>query len=180
MSERVWSRKRILENKTFLRTIAEVTSILDGAQIAYALVGGIAVAVRANPPVTIDADFLVDTENMDIVEILFKGNGWNLAPLIFPNRGPGLPKYGFSARKRGRTDVDLISTSDDPYLVSVVASATPVRLGATQVMTITSEDLIVMKTLVGRDKDLEDTVAIRRASRVDETYIEQKLTKLGF
>lgn len=178
MSERIWTRRKILENKMFLKTMVEVTSILGEAEISYALVGGIAVAVRANPPVTIDSDFLVDTENVDILEVLFRGNDWSLVPLVFANRGPGLPKYGFSARKRGRTDVDLISTSGDRFLEDAVSSATVVRLGSVPVKTVTADDLIVMKTLVGRDKDLEDTIAIRRASAVDETYIERQLMDL--
>lgn len=178
MSERVWSRKKILENAVFLKTLREVTASLDRLHVPYALIGGLAVAYHANPPVTIDADFLVDTDNMDILEILFNGEGWRVVPLIFATRQRGFPKYGWALRKKGRTNIDIISTSQDAYLSKVVHSAAPVTLGGVRVPMVTAEDLIVMKTLVGRDKDIDDTIALRLKMKVDEKYIKKTLDSL--
>lgn len=178
MSERVWTRKKILESAVFLKTVREVTAALKKADIRYALIGGLAVAYHANPPVTIDADFLVDTDNMDILEILFKGHGWQVYPLIFRVNQRGFPKYGWAIRKKGRTNIDLVSTSGDAYLSRVVAGARPVSLKGVSVPMVTAEDLIVMKTLVGREKDIDDTIALRQARKVDEKYIKKTLESL--
>ena len=57
MKERVYTLKRILESKEFRWTVGQVKEALGGR--AYCLVGGLAVAYHANPPGTVDADFLV-------------------------------------------------------------------------------------------------------------------------
>lgn len=175
MSERIWTREKVLENSVFLRTLREVTAALDRTGVKYALIGGLAVAYHANPPVTIDADFLVGTDSMDVLEVLFQGEGWRVIPLIFATKRRGLPKYGWAVRKRGRTDTDIISTSRDPYLSKAVCGAVPVSLGGVRVPMVTVEDLIVMKTLVGRDKDLDDALALRTKIKVDEKYIRKTL-----
>jgi predicted nucleotidyltransferase len=178
MSERIWSRKKILESAIFLKTLREITGALNHADVRYALIGGLAVAYHANPPVTIDADFLVDTDNMDILEILFRGEGWEVYPLIFATKQRGFPKYGWALRKKGRTDIDIISTSRDRYLSRVVSGAIPTSLGGVRVPMVTAEDLIVMKTLVGREKDLDDATALRMKMKVDEKYIRKTLDGL--
>lgn len=178
MSKRIWSQRKILKSPVFLKTVKEVISALDHAEIRYALIGGLAVAYHANPPVTIDADFLIDTDNMDVVEVLFRGGGWEAYPLVFRHTQRGLPRYGWAVRKRGRTPIDLVSTSGDGYLSEVVKEAVPVKLGGVSVPMVSAEDLIVMKTLVGRDKDIEDTIAIRQAADVDEYTIKKTLAKL--
>lgn len=178
MSERIWSRKKILKNSVFLKTVREVTKALDRLDVGYAMIGGLAVAYHSNPPVTIDADILIDTDNMDVVEVLFTGEGWKLVPLIFRSKLKGFPKYGWAGRKAGRTDIDLISTSGDEYLSHVVANARPVDLSGVTIPMVTVEDLIVMKTLVGREKDLDDATALRLSVKVDEKYIRKMLHEL--
>lgn len=178
MAERIWSRKQILKNAMFLKTVREVTAALNKLNVNYAMIGGLAVAYHANPPVTIDADFLVDTDNMDPLEVLFLGVGWKLAPLIFMNKQRGFPKYGFAGRKAGRTDIDLISTSQDKYLSKVTRQAKPADLSGITVPMVTVEDLIVMKTLVGREKDLDDATELRLSVKVDEQYIRRTLREL--
>ena len=179
MSKRIWTRKEILKNAVFLKTLREVTALLDHAGVEYAMIGGLAVAYHANPPVTIDADFLVDTDNMDILYILFQGEGWQLAPLTFYTKRRGFPKYGWGIRKKGRTNTDIISTSQDSYLSKVVLGAVPIMLGGVHVPMVTAEDLIVMKTLVARSKDIDDTFALRKKLKVDEEYIQKTLDDLG-
>jgi hypothetical protein len=179
MSERMWTRKKILKSPMFLRTLQEITVALNKAKVKHALIGGLAVAYHANPPVTIDADFLVDTENMDVLELLFRGLGWGVFPVVF-RRGNqrGFPKYGWALRRKGSTDIDVISTSGDAYLKKVVSEAVVVSLKGIRVPMVTAEDLIVMKTLVGRDKDVEDTIVLRQHVDVSEDYIKKTLGSL--
>jgi hypothetical protein len=77
-------------------------------------------------------------------------------------------------------DVDLILAGDDRYLSDVVAHATleEVQKGF-KIPVATSEDLVVMKTLVGREKDIEDVLAIQETTaNLDEEYIDRKLDEL--
>ena len=178
MSERAWTRRKILENKVFIKTVDEVAAFMDRTGIKYALVGGIAVAIHANPPVTIDADFLVFEEDMNVLKSFFKDSGWNVVPLLFSSRQKGIPRNGWALRKKARTSIDLISTSDDAFLRRALTMATQHRIGNRLIPVIGVNDLIIMKTLVGRDKDIDDTVALRQANDVDDEYINSTLEKL--
>jgi predicted nucleotidyltransferase len=178
VSERVWTRRKILEDKLFVRTVDEVASFMERTGLRYALVGGIAVAIHANPPVTIDADFLVGEDDMAVLRSFFKDSGWSVVPLLFSSRQKGIPTNGWAIRKKGRTSIDLISTSGDSFLMRALVSAVPREIGGHKIPVITVENLIVMKTLIGRDKDIDDTVALRQANEVDDAYINKTLEHL--
>jgi predicted nucleotidyltransferase len=175
MNSRLSARRGVLKGARFLRTLREVMNAMNKVRWRYALIGGLAVAHHANPPVTVDADFLIDNQNMDVLEILFRGAGWRLFPIVFSTRRRGLPKFGWSARKPGRTNLDLISTSGDAYLSRVVRSARPALIGGMRVPVAMAEDLIVMKTLVGREKDIADTIALRMRGKINEKYVNREL-----
>jgi predicted nucleotidyltransferase len=102
------------------------------------------------------------------------------SPILFWNKKKGFPKHGWALRKPGCTDIDLISTSRDAYLSKIVFEAKVVVLkGAIRIPMITAEDLIVMKTLVGRDKDIDDTIVLRLKTKVDEASIRRTLKSFG-
>jgi predicted nucleotidyltransferase len=178
MRGRVGERVGYLKNKKFLATIADVTAFLKKLNVGYAMIGGMAVAYHANPPVTPDVDFLIDTENMDPLEILLAGEGWQTVPIILKEQGLGFPDFGFAGRKPDRMDIDIISTSGDSYLSEVVSNAREVVIGSVKIPVVTVEDLIVIKTLVNRDKDFSDVRELRLKSKVDDAYIRRTLKRL--
>lgn len=177
--ERIWHGKQILLTKEFAETVRVVGGALTEKGISYALVGGLATAYHANPVVTVDVDFLVDDDRSRI-ESAVRGLG-RLFPLRFMGRTQGLPRAGVRlVMSDVSSEVDLISASDDLFLMSTVESAKTVKIGEVLCPVITAENLIVMKTLVGRDKDLEDVFEIRKVlgDKLDETYIEKTLSRL--
>ena len=69
-------------------------------------------------------------------------------------------------------------TGEDPFLLAAVGRASPApEIG---VPVIRPEDLFVMKTLAGRDKDLYDMVALqeRLGSKLDMDYINKLVEEL--
>lgn len=174
--DRKYARRGVLESPEFKALVLEVKEKLQG--YSYALIGGLAVAHYANPPVTIDADFLVDADKLGLREIgiRFQEDGWKEYVLFFATRQHGYPRHGTQFRKENAI-VDLLATGKDRYLRSVVRDAQPVQeLGLS---VITAEDLIVMKTLAGREKDLDDTLEIQKhVSDLDLEYIESTLEEL--
>jgi len=147
------------------------------------LIGGLAVAYYVNPPVTVDVDFLVFATTKEISEYAQGLTGWGQGPLMFTSRTKGMPKGGVRLSKvtPPEAEVDLISCGSDEYLQSVVLNSPLVEVqpGFT-IKVIRPEDLVVMKTLVGRDKDIDDTVEImsKLRGKIDETYIETVLEQL--
>jgi len=185
MEERTYTRKQFLKTAMFKKAMSDVASVLDRFSVKFALVGGLAVAYHANPPVTVDIDLLLmigrkSQEEHDIMGA-FMDEGWRSHPLHFGYRHIGLPKSGHAIfRDLPQATVDLIFAGGDPFLAGAVQDAEvhEVQSGL-HVPVISTEDLIIMKTLVGRDKDLADVSELYLAHPdVDETYIEETLSRL--
>ena len=177
MKERVYTLKRILASKAFRWTVEQTKEALGGH--TYCLVGGLAVAYHANPPITVDADFLVEGGGHDLKESLewFEIHAWDVSRLIFATRMKGRPRHGYKIQ-RGRHDIDLLVTGMDKFLLHAVRRA--VYAPKLAVPVIRPEDLFVMKTLAGRDKDLYDMVALQKSlgSKLDMDYINKWIEEL--
>lgn len=176
---RRWARKQVLQSADFALAAKEVKKLLKGFQ--YCLVGGLAVSVYANPPVTVDIDILVAVTTAELEELFKKrGRGWTASRLWFASRRKGIPAGGLNLTKdKPQIDVDLLATGSDSYLQDVVLSALSTNLQPNLTMpVIQPEDLVVMKSLVGRDKDHDDVVAISRARKLDTKYIDGWINEL--
>ena len=175
------ARKQHLGSADFRMLAADVSAILQGYH--YALIGGLAVAYYANPPVTIDVDLLIDATEADAGDIVERMEGWTSKRLWFVSGRLGMPQYGmqFSRTEPFVADLDVLFTGDDKYLRSVVRKAGlhEVQPGL-QFPVVAAEDLMVIKTLVGREKDVEDTQALFEAlgDKLDEEYITRMVNKL--
>lgn len=192
MSERRWLRSQILGTPQFAEFAAAVAKFI-GKQYRTCLVGGLAVAYHANPPVTVDVDFLVEADMADLDRAAwhFESSGWERIPIRFPVRSPGFPQFGVNLRNDNlensehsewkAAEIDLIATGSDRFLKSIVANAMlcEVQKGLS-IRVAKPEDLIVMKTLVGREKDLDDVAAIQRKlkGKLDTEYIDSMLNEL--
>jgi predicted nucleotidyltransferase len=179
MSERRWARKQVLQSADFAATCREIKRLLKGFE--YCLVGGLAVSVYANPPVTVDVDILVVAAVTDL-RLLFSrfGKAWTSSSLWFPSRRSGVPTGGLNvSRENPHVDVDLLATGSDSFLVNAVRDARNTKLQTNLWMpVILPEDLVIMKSLVGRDKDIDDVVAISRSMKLDLSYVDMKINEL--
>jgi len=171
-------RVDVLKGAQFRRTVLGVQKLIDG-RFESALIGGLAVAYYANPPVTVDADFLADVDEdvfnnfrADMVRAR-----WGAMPLAFTTRRAGYPQRGF-AFERMLPDMakyeraDFLFAGEDTYLQSVVRRGKLVTIQGARLRVARPEDIIVLKTLSGRDKDIEDVFALMRAVKVDQRYID--------
>lgn len=194
MSGRVYLRFQVVKSDAFLFVVSQIQGVLKD-KFDMCLIGGLAIGWHSNPPETVDADFLV-TASMEELEPAtwhFESLGWERAVLRFAHNRPGFPKRGIEvhavspisdSQEFKIQDVDLIVTGKDPYLQSVVSRSKSVSIerGKKKVSfkVATPEDLIVIKTLVGRDKDVEDVMLLQRklAGTLDVEYIDRKLDEL--
>lgn len=146
---------------------------------SYAIVGGIAVGVRARPRATKDIDLIV-----------YPGD--NMARLL-----AGLSDHGFEARVPDAiavaevTRVLLLKHSQSgtpidvmlgllPYEEQMVAEAPMARLAGVAIPVISAESLCVMKMLAQRPRDLADLVAILFANpALDRARVEADMAGLA-
>lgn len=183
MTDRQYTRKRILQSKEFKVALREVDKRLGG-KFDYALIGGLAVAYYANPPVTVDVDFFVDAVEQEVEEIAetFVRDGWTQVPLRFTARMKGFPRRGVRVyRESPPADIDFLATGGDVYLQSVVRRAKYQEVApGVVVKVIGPEDLIIVKTLAGRDKDIEDVIRVTKAlgEKLNQEYIDRKIEEL--
>lgn len=180
MSARVWQAKRVLAGPEFAAVARDVPLLL--ADYSYCLVGGLAVGFHANPPVTVDIDILVCADADGLRNIAYSVTEWRVQPLWFMSRQKGLPRSGVKLIRNVdySAQVDLIATGKDDFLRSVVEHSRKVNV-ADKVMfpVCTVEDLIVMKVLVGRDKDMEDVSELYDVcAGLDKGYIERLIDEL--
>ena len=184
MSGRMWARRNILET-------AEFASILETFQDAikqvgnprYCLIGGLAVAHHANPPVTIDADFLVSGNKaiMHGIAATLQDDGWEPTPLHLKTNMKGFPRFGYLIRNRNGLQIDILATLGDGYLRRVIKRAGTLKIPGGLVTPVASaEDLIVLKTLAGRDKDIDDIQELYHSKgvRLDKDYVERTIERL--
>ena len=182
MSARQWKAKDVLLSDDFNKAAAYLAFELRNAGLDFCLVGGLAVGVYANPPVTVDIDLLLKCSTDDLEEFRHSLKGFMSHALRFGGRLKGMPKYGvkFTQDKPLHCDADLIVAGDDKFLQSVVRRAITANVSPhLSLPVITVEDLVVMKSLVGRDKDLEDVQALQAACpKMDMTYVGRMLERL--
>lgn len=147
-----------------------------------ALIGGLAVAHYANPPVTMDADFLVRGSCADILEAVesFFSLPWEIVTMAFQD---STPEHCVRViRKDNNAVLDFLPTGRSVYLRSVVERAVEIELQKNLSVPIARvEDVIVLKTIAGREKDLSDndTLGVKLGKKIDRAYIRRALSGLG-
>ena len=155
-----------------------VFEALAGSGVRYLAVGGVAVVVHGFPRFTADLDIWVDLGE-DNVRLLAEA----LAPLEFRPRPPvplsalGDPDIRAAwARDKGMVALSLWSprfplTELDVFITqpfdfeAAWRRAVRVKLGATQVTVVCREDLVRLKLMSARPKDLEDVRHLRLLSQ---------------
>lgn len=142
-----------------------------------ALVGGLAVAHYVNNPVTLDADFLVFGTCADVLE----GAEWFNVPWITKTMTfiDSVPKHCIRVRRDSpQLVIDLLTTGNIPYLESIVENAVEVEVQpGLKVPIARVEDVIIMKTIARRDKDMADISAlgVKLGKKIDQKYIRRVL-----
>lgn len=194
MSGRTYLRSQVVKSDAFLFVVSQIQGVMKD-KFDMCLIGGLAIGWHSNPPETVDADFLVaaSMEELEPATWHFESLGWERGVLRFAHNRPGFPTRGVEihavspisdSQEFKIQDIDLIAAGGDQYLQSVVSRAKSVSIekGRKKVSfkVATPEDLVVIKTLVGRDKDVEDVMELQRklGSALDAGYVDQKLNEL--
>lgn len=176
---RKYARRNLLHNAKFLRTADLFAEKLP--KHSWVLIGGLAVAHHANPPVTVDMDILFDDHGWDREDIFEHMDGWKRRPLFFATGMRGYPRTGISFRKLGYANADVLFAGKDSFLRRAVRDSQSMKIDTGRILPVISpENLIVMKKLAGREKDDEDADAIWDALEdgLDADYIQRMLDKL--
>lgn len=182
MSVRKYARLGILDTDEFLDTAEMIQTML--LRKSWALIGGLAVSHYANPPVTVDVDILIDSHQVDLDDFsdAFHHIGWKSKPLFFPSNMRGRPKSGVAFKRSNPTVIlDALFTGKDKFLKRSIVKSGLIKLKNGRTIPVVSpEDLIIIKSMAGREKDLEDISDMYETmgDRLDTRYIRKTLERL--
>lgn len=135
---------------------------LSAARVPYAIIGGVAVALRAAPRFTRDIDLIVWSDDARWPDLVESARSFSIAPRI-------ADWLAFAGRTRvlllvHSTGVPLdISCGALPFEQELVESAEDVDLGSVIVPVATPVHLLVMKAIANRPRDRADIETLLRA-----------------
>jgi hypothetical protein len=151
--------------------LARLARSLDGAGIPYMIIGGQAVLLHGEPRLTRGIDLTLECDAGDLNRLLSIAVAADLRPAVsqveeFVRKTNVLPLKDLSSDIRE----DMIF-SLSPYVAEALRRSIAVPLGGTNVHFATAEDLIILKLVEGRPRDLEDVRGVLlRNPGIDEAF----------
>jgi hypothetical protein len=141
----------------------------------YLVIGGLAVVAVGEPRTTADADAIVFVSTAE-AETLIRDAADAGFDLRVETELARLVNTGTMRFRRGRFQIDLI-TASLPFEETALARATRYELFGMPLPFPSPEDLILLKVLAGRDKDMLDAagVARRHGKNLDLGYLHRTL-----
>jgi predicted nucleotidyltransferase len=159
--------------------LVEVASLLDELSIPYMLIGGLAVSIWGEVRATLDADFSLWVEPQDLERIVRQISARLQPipsdPLSFVTASRVLP-----VRASSGVRADLVFACL-PGERETIARAVVKLINDRSIKVASVEDLIWMKLLSERQKDIEDaSLLLRRfAGVLDRGYLEPLLQQIS-
>jgi hypothetical protein len=143
-----------------LRAIEAATSWLDAAQVPAALVGGIAASLLGRPRVTKDVDFVALADESVWPELLALGASHGILPRI-----PDALAFARTTRvlllvhESSAIELD-VSFAELTFERELISRATPRALKGISFKLATAEDILIMKAIALRPRDIADIESI--------------------
>lgn len=164
----------------FLAPLQALQSLLSAFNNQGVIIGGIAASLLGTPRLTVDLDavFLLGLD--DLPRLLAEAAKHGVEPRI-------ADPVAFAKRSRvlllrhtmSGTDIDL-SLGILPFEVEMVERSQMIDLGVIQLRLPTPEDLIILKAVAHRQKDLEDIKAIAASHpKLDRDRIQFWVEQFG-
>jgi len=161
------------------QALAEIVALLERLQIDYMVIGGIANAVWGEPRATVDVDVTVAVDEDAIpntVDQISRRIRLAVAdPVAFVQETRVLP---LDTPNGVRIDVIFALL---PFEMDAIRRARTVTLAGRAVRVVTPEDLVLMKIISERSRDLADAEALtrRRIHDLDRDYLEPRIRDMA-
>ena len=163
----------------------EFARLFDSLSVEYAVMGGIAVRAHGIPRPTQDVDFTAAIPRERLRELFDAASrlGYSIpeefaSGLVDQVAGMPLVRVRRYAEGRG-IDVDVF-LAESPFQRQLLARARLEQIDDTPLRVVTPEDLILLKLLARRPRDLADVGDILfTQGQLDEAYLRQWAKELG-
>ncbi len=155
------------------KTLADLTTWLRSEQVSFAVIGGLAVGVRGEPRFTADVDVVVGLNLDDALLLVDRLSGSPFQPL-FPEVAEVVRTSFLLPLRHLATSVRVdVAIGLSGFERQLLARADEITLSGFTAPIATSEDLILMKLLASRPRDIEDAEKLsqKHGSNLDWNYL---------
>ena len=141
---------------TLLQELLDVTSDLERNDIEYAVCGGLALAIHGFARATLDIDILILAENLEKAYQVAAKKGFDIKGLdmSFKERAVEIRRVSKIDDDGEVLSLDLLLVT--PFVEDVWATKEKVVVSNSELVVVSKEGLIKMKTLANRPQDLAD------------------------
>jgi predicted nucleotidyltransferase len=171
--------------KRLYEALQEIVDLLDALRIKYAIMGGIAVRVHGISRPTQDLDFLIalPTDRLDQFFDSIEELGYSVPESYrrgWVDRVAGMPLVKFRRYLADHgLDIDVFLV-DSPIQEEMIKRAQVAEFDNLRARVVSPEDLIILKLMAGRHRDLGDVTDILfMQGRLDEQYLRHWAKELG-
>ena len=167
-----------------IATALRAARLLERAEVAYGLYGGLAVAAYGVARETKDADVAVVAADAARLAELLTADGLHAVPTFDRMRFGGLIVSRATLlggeSDTGLNTVDLVEPASTRYARLAVGRSVRAPLRDGEISILAPEDVVIFKVLSTREKDLEDGSAILRqlGRALDLTMINAEIERL--
>jgi hypothetical protein len=156
-----------------------MAEVFDRHQVPHALIGGMAIAYRANPRATVDVDFIVAVDGMKLGRVV----GDLVAAGFAPNEREILKQWTedqLAVLRFGTIRIDWLKPVL-PLYQHVVDNAEKLQAFGRPLSVASVESLILCKLLANRSQDQADITALVRThpGEINMEYIEKEWGTVG-
>jgi predicted nucleotidyltransferase len=147
-----------------LQVLRDLTAWLNSQKVRGAVIGGAAVSVRGRPRLTQDVDAVILLDPPNIEPFLTEGLEFGFTPRI-----EGAAEFAKKNRvlllkhEPDKTPIDL-SLGALPFEHESITRASIETIGGVSFPVVTAEDLIIMKAIARRPRDVADIESIVTAN----------------
>ena len=167
------------EISVFEKSLRDITAVLDNHSVDYMVIGGLANAKWGNPRATLDIDITLWISE-DKIKVLLSIIEAKFTILVDNPLGFLLETRVLPIKTRWDQRIDLIFGML-PFERNAVRRAVKVQVGKTPVNFCTPEDLILLKIISDRSKDVDDVRGILKfqKEKLDYDYLEPRISELA-
>lgn len=163
-----------------LSVLHDLVSWFQTFKVQGLVIGGVAASLLGRPRITHDVDALILLEKEKWIDFLESGKQFGFLPRIFDALSFAQSNRVFLMRhEQSGFDVD-ISIGGLPFEEEAISKKIIVEIAGVKIPLPTPEDLIVMKAVAHRPRDMADIESLLEAhSPVDKKYILKKVREFS-
>jgi hypothetical protein len=165
--------------------LVELAKLLEEVEIDYAVMGGFAVRTHGLPRATYDLDFVVALSDEQLSELtrLLPDHGFELPPPYrdgWRDTVAEMPLIKATCYFDGESFAADLFIADNDFLRSAMKRRMFIECESREMWVVSPEDLILMKVVASRPRDLADIYDIRVMQPVfDLEYLREWAGRLG-